>query len=473
MEKMKEEDKEAYIQSKSKSFDMDFHLRKKIKSYNLALEPYDRETLMKFIEENKYAISSNGVIYRTDKRGVIPEILSKWFEERKVMRKKAAECRKAGDMEGYFFNNQRQQVWKILLNSMYGVLGLPVFRFYDVDNAEAVTTTGVTIIKTTAKTINLYYKQVLNDGDKDYVIYTDTDSCFVDAIPIIKKRYPNINFENDNEMTTAIMGVTSEVQAYVNSFYDIMAAKIFNLTQKNFGLKTHTFDAKQEVISKTSLWLAKKRYAQWIIHKEGSLLHEPELEVKGIDVVRTSFPQAFRNFMDKFLRKILTNAPQSELDEMILEFKKKVPTLDVFDIAKNTSVKFVSKKGTNYNPESRRKFEIIDKSPAQVKASLAYNDLLTIWGLAQKHEPIYHGQKIKWVYLRQNPFNIEALAMKADGTDPKKIMDFINTYVDRNAMFEAELKSKLANDKGGGIYDVLNWEFPNSSMKVAEQFFDF
>lgn len=477
-----EEEMETYIQKRCVEFDMDFHIRRKLTSYSISTESKTQEEFDALLKINKYALSSNGVLYRTDKPGVIPQILSKWFQERKDMRKKAADCRKKGDMEGYFFNNQRQQVWKILLNSMYGVLGLPVFRFYDVDNAEAVTTTGVTIIKATAKAINSYYKQALNNSDnKDYVIYTDTDSCFVDAIPIIKKKFPDIDFNDDTAMTTAIMSVTDEVQTYVNNFYDTMAKRVFNLTEPRFQLErkkvlvdtTHTFEAKQEVISKTSLWLAKKRYAQWIIHKEGALLKEPELEVKGIDMVRTSFPIAFRSFMKTFLEKILTNCPQEQLDESILSFKKKIPSLNIIELAKNTSVKYVSHAGKNYNPDGRRMFDFVKGSPAQVKAALAYNDLLVKWNMIQKYEPIHHGQKIKWIYLRQNPQGLDCIALKADGTDAKKIIDYITTYVDRTAMFEKELKSKIANSKKEGIYDVLGWEFPNESMAIAAQFFSF
>lgn len=464
-----DDDKISFIERRMKMFDMDFHIRKKISSYSVNLEQKTYEEFDSHLKKNKYALSSNGVMYDVSKQGVIPAILAKWFEERKAMRKKAAECRKAGDMEGYFFNNQRQQVWKILLNSAYGCLGLPSWRWYDLDNAEAVTTTGVTIIKTTAKAINAYYNKELGNTDqKDYVIYTDTDSCFVDAIPIIKKRFPNIDFNNDDEMTKAIMSVTAEVQKYVNKFYDIMAARMFNLTEKRFGEGYHTFDAKQEVISKTSFWLAKKRYAQWIIHKEGSLLKEPELEVKGIDMVRTSFPLAFRAFMKTFLEKILTDCPQKEIDAMILTLKEKLPSLDVIELAKNTSVKFVSLKGKNYNPEERRPFQIVDGSPAQVKASLAYNDMLVKWGLSEKYEPIYNSQKVKWLYMRQNPFNVDALALKADGTDPKEIVEYITKYVDRNKMFEKELKSKLID-----FYNVFGWTFPNESMRIAEQFFSF
>lgn len=328
---------------------------------------------------------------------------------------------------------------------------------------EAVTTSGVDIIQTTAKAINIYYKQALEtDEDGDYVIYSDTDSCFVDAVPIIKKRFPNMDFNNDDEMTKAIMSVTTEVQTYVNSFYNLMAKRFFNLDK-------HTFDAKQEVISKSSFWLAKKRYAQWIIHKEGHLLETPELEVKGIDVVRTSFPASFRKFMDGFLRKLLTSTPKAELDEMILKFRENVKTLPVLEIAKNTSVKFVSQDGTkNYNPENRKPFRFEKGTPAQVKAALGYNDLLIKFGQEKLQEPIHHGQKIKWVYLQDNPYGLDALAMKGDGTDADEIVEFIDKNVDRKMMFEQELKSKLVD-----FYDVFRWGFPNPSVDTARGFFDF
>jgi hypothetical protein len=294
------------------------------------------------------------------------------------------------------------------------------------------------------------------------VIYSDTDSCFVDSIPIIKKRFPDIDLNNDDEMTKAIMSVTTEVQTYVNQFYNVMAKRFFNLNK-------HTFDAKQEVISKSSFWLAKKRYAQWIIHEEGALLKQPRLEVKGIDVVRTSFPASFRKFMDSFLRKLLTSVPKKELDEMILKFREDMKTLDVLEIAKNTSVKFVSQDGVhNYNPEDRRALQFVKGTPAQVKACLAYNDLLMKMGLEKENEPIHHGQKIKWVYLQDNQYGLDALALKGDGNDPDEILNIINQLVDRKKMFEQELKSKLID-----FYDVFKWTFPNPSMETASQFFDF
>lgn len=459
---------EEWIDLRTKMFDMKYHVTNQMLSYELGTAQYTAEEFSKLISNGNYSLSSNGVLYRQDKLGLVPTLLALWFQQRKEMRKKAAEFKKAGNLEQYEFFNQRQQVWKILLNSFYGVLGLPVFRFYDVDNAEAVTTTGVDIIQTTSKAINIYYKEALETEEEgDWVIYSDTDSCFVAAMPIIKKRFPTMDFNNDDEMTKAIMSVTTEVQDYVNKFYNIMAKRFFNLDK-------HTFDAKQEVISKSSFWLAKKRYAQWIIHKEGALLQHPELEVKGIDVVRTSFPASFRKFMDGFFRKLLTSTPKKELDDMILKFKEDMKKFEVVDIAKNTSIKFISKDGVkNYNPESRKCFHFEKGTPAQVKAGLAYNDLITKLGLDKTCESLKHGQKIKWVYLQENEYGVEALAFKGDDTDPDEILDFINKNVDRREMFERELKSKMANSKGEGIYDVLKWQFPNPSMATSANFFDF
>ena len=134
---------------KLENYSVESHVKGELTNYKVGQTDYTSEEFKELIEKCNYSLSSNGVLYQ-DKKGVIPILLDLWFKQRKDMRKKTPNS-KAGDMEQYNFYNQRQAVWKILLNSFYGVLGLPVFRFYDVDNAEAVTTTGVDIIKTTGK----------------------------------------------------------------------------------------------------------------------------------------------------------------------------------------------------------------------------------------------------------------------------------------------------------------------------------
>jgi hypothetical protein len=107
-------------------------------------------------------------------------------------------------------------------------------------------------------------------------------------------------------------------------------------------------------------------------------------------------------------------------------------------------------------------------SPAQVRAALAYNDLLKVWKLDRQFEKIAHSEKIKWVYLLPNDFYIEGLAMKGDDTDPDEILDFIATHIDRNKMYERELKSKL-----GDIYTAIGWRYPNRGSQLASETFNF
>ncbi len=119
------------------------------------------QNLKKMLEEENYAIASNGVIYSQNKVGIIPEILSEWFDKRVEFRKKAKEFADAGDESQYNFYNQRQKIQKVLLNSFYGVLGLKSFRLYDLDNAGAITAVGQVVIKSTADMLNKRYVQII------------------------------------------------------------------------------------------------------------------------------------------------------------------------------------------------------------------------------------------------------------------------------------------------------------------------
>ena len=127
----------------------------------------NREQFDTFITENNLAVSSNGILYRQDKRGIIPEVLEQWFNQRiefqKLMKKYVADYFLSGnqqDKEMADFYDRRQHIQKIFLNSLYGVLGLPIFRFFDLDNAVAVTATGQDVIKNSAEHVNDLFEQL-------------------------------------------------------------------------------------------------------------------------------------------------------------------------------------------------------------------------------------------------------------------------------------------------------------------------
>ena len=57
-----------------------------------------------------------------------------------------------------------------------------------------------------------------------------------------------------------------------------------------------------------------ERYGQWIINDGG--LEVEKLDVKGLDIVRSSFPPAFRDFMTKVLKAILAKVPKIRLTSL-------------------------------------------------------------------------------------------------------------------------------------------------------------
>ena len=410
------------------------------------------EELRNHLETNKYSIAANGVVYKTDEKGFIPSILEKWFKERVDYKNLKKKYEKEGDKAKAEYFDRLQLVTKILLNSFYGALGNAGFRFFDPDNAVAVTSTGQQLIKFTADIGNMFYKKELG-VEKDYCIYTDTDSTFFSSLPIIQKRYPDGNITDEQWMAEKTIEVANEVQAFINKSYDMYASKFHNVN-------THRFDIKQEFVAKAGIWIAKKRYAQWLINQEGHTISR--LDVKGMDVVRSSFPVAFRKFMSEVLKDILNDIDKTALDTKILNFKDNLKTLPILDIMAPTGVKEISK----YTTKHAKPFAMRPKgTPVHVKSALNYNDLLKHHSITNIRE-IMDGEKIKWCYIKTNPLNLDSCALKGYD-DPEPIWNFVEQYIDHDKIFKSAFQNKL-ND----FYQALNWGSVPENNNMAK-FFSF
>ena len=433
-------------------------------------QAYPLEDFKKMISNNTFAISSNGVLYRQDVMGVVPTILDLWFKERVEYRVLAKKYSDEGDKEKESFFNRRQLRQKIFLNSVYGTLGLPIFRFYDRDNAEAVTISGQTIIHAAERLVNdmyltKYQEKNIIPTEQDFVKYIDTDSLYVSAMPMARLK------GDVKDMTKFTIDLVKEVSAKINKLYSYMVPRIFNVAPEKNRIKIVP-----DVVAKKAMWIAKKRYVMLKVFdmekmkpvkdKKGN---EGKLEVKGIDTVRSSFPAAFRKIFSEILDLLLRGTAREILDEKIMAFEEEISKHSIFELAKTSSANFISRSGEeNYNPKSRKAFQFVKGTPVAVKSALAYNDLLKVWGLEKQVEAISSGSKIKWVYLMPNDFFIEQLAMKADDTDPDKILEFITNHIDRKKMFNSELHSKLEE-----IYNCIGWKYPNRGSQLSSNTFNF
>ncbi len=405
-----------------------------------------------YLENTGLSIASNGVMYRTDKQGLIPALLTKWFNERVEMRKLVKKFNEQGDKEKESYFDRRQYLQKILLNSLYGVLGLPVFRFYDLDNAEATTLTGQALIKFSKKITNHFYNKELGTND-DYVIYIDTDSIFASAVPLIEKRYPNEKL-TEVMMTQRIMEICSEVQDYLNKSYDYFAKKFLNIDK-------HVFDIKQEVVATTGLFITKKRYGLHIINDAGRKVNT--IHVKGLDTVRSNFAVAMKELLGKVLSDVLAKVPKEKIDERISIFKRNMSNLHYDVMANPIGVKGIGKYEVK---DEDSPFSTYKKgAPVHVKAAINYNSLLEHWYEGRKYEKIGNGNKIKWVYLKDNEFGFDTIAYKGY-EDPPQILELIKNKIDHSRMFEQAMSKKI-----GMFYDAMSWEAVVDKQQSIERFF--
>ena len=393
--------------------------------------------LQKFLDGKDIGIATNGVMYRTDKDGLLAALLRKWFDERVEYRKLSKKFHEDGDVEKSEYFDRRQYLQKVLLNSLYGVLGLPVFRFYDLDNAEAVTYTGQTLIKFTKKIGNAFYNKELNDKE-NHCIYIDTDSVFYSATPLVKKRFPDMDIRDEDKMSQSILEIASEVQEYLNQGYDYFASKFCNL-------KEHRFDIKQEVIAKSGLFVTKKRYGLKIINDNGKKVNK--MMVKGLDTVRSSFPIAMREMLSKVLEDILMDVPKEKLDKFIINFKNSMKLMDFNKIAIPTSVKGIKKYGVvDGNLFTSYKLG----TPVHVKSAIFYNDLLKHLKVSKRYSEIFDGEKIMWVYLKPNPIGLQTIAYKGY-EDPPEVLDFIRQFINPSKLYKQALHKKIMM-----FYQALN-----------------
>jgi DNA polymerase elongation subunit (family B) len=124
-------------------------------------------------EEKKNLIKSpwdhNGryqVYFRKDKVGVVPEVTRLLFDGRSNLKKQMKKAKKNGDKEMAGVYDMMQKVYKVLGNSLYGLMGSELFALYDVDNAASITAYGQRLIKYTIARLSEY---INNDIHSDPV----------------------------------------------------------------------------------------------------------------------------------------------------------------------------------------------------------------------------------------------------------------------------------------------------------------
>ena len=285
---------------------------------------------------------------------------------------------------------------------------------------------------------------ICDKDDENYCAYVDTDSNYFNAEPLLLKLYPNFEELPAEEKDGILEKVAMKYQDVINEDYDRLAKECFNVTE-------HRLEMKTECVIRSAYFRATRRYAQWITKQEG--IAKESLDIKGLEFMKANFPPILGSFFNDILQQVLKGEEKAKILDQIKVFKKQIldGTIPLTKLGNPSAVKKLEKYSGKNARAGEMFTEILKGAPAPVRATIRYNDLLRLWQLDKKYNLITQADKVKWIYLRDNPYKIEALAFQ-DFDVPEKVNDFLNAYADRQKVFDSILLNKLE-----GFFSDLQW----------------
>ena len=399
-----------------------------------------------YSEYSNYAVCANGAMYRKDVKGFLPEIMEKIYDERVIFKKKMLvakqqyEKKRTKDLEKEIARcNNIQMAKKIQLNSAYGAIGNNYFRYYKLENAEAITLSGQTSIRWIEQKINAYMNKILKTDGVDYVIASDTDSIYLHMGDFVERVYQGREKTTEDIVSFLDKVCKVELEKYIQSSYEELAEYVNAYDQKMF--------MKRETIADRGIWTAKKRYILNAWDVEGVRYSEPKLKIMGIEAVKSSTPAAVRNKIKEALKIIMTKT-EDDMIQFIADWKKEFRSLNPADISFPRSCNNLEKWKCSNGIYSKG-------TPIHVRGSLLYNYYVKKAKLDNKYNVINNGEKIKFCYLKKpNPINENIISFISEF--PSELG--LSKYIDYDLQFE---KSFIEPFKI--ILGVIGWSVEKTS----------
>ena len=300
---------------------------------------------------------------------------------------------------------------------------------------------------------------ICDADDENYCAYVDTDSNYFNAEPILLHLYPNFEEFTDEKKDDILERVALKYQDIITEHYDNLAKDCFNVPE-------HRLEMKTECVIRSAYFRATRRYAQWITKQEG--ISKETLDIKGLEFMKANFPPILGEFFNDILKQVLKGGEKANIIDQIKVFKKQIlgGEIPLAKLGNPTAVKKLEKYSGTKARAGEMFTEILKGAPAPVRAAIRYNDLLKLWQLDKKHNLITQADKVKWIYVKDNPYKIEALAF-FDYDIPEKIQDFLNRYADRQKVFDSILLNKLE-----GFFSDLQWSLDLNPYKNQFNFFE-
>ncbi|GGK52802.1 DNA-directed DNA polymerase [Haloarcula sebkhae] len=336
----------------------------------------------------------NGTHFRKEPDGVIREMVDELLSEREE--KKAQRNSFDPDNPEYERFDRQQAAVKVIMNSLYGVLGWDRFRLYDKEMGAAVTATGREVIDYTDEV-------VANEGYE--VVYGDTDSVMLQLGDIgpedvdddaavtdeMREKHPRMG-DDELELVAATIQKGFELEETINDSYDEFAMERLNASEHRFQIEFEKLYRRFFQAGK------KKRYAGNIVWKEGK--HVDDIDITGFEYQRSDIAPITKRVQKEVIDRIVRGEDAESIKQYVS---------DVIEDYQDGNVNYddvgipggIGKKLDNY-----------DTDTAQVRGAKYANLLLGT--------NFQSGSKPKRLYLDRVHSDFFQRIEKEEGLDPQR-----------------------------------------------------
>lgn len=323
----------------------------------------------------------NGVYFRLDKMGIIPQAVKYVLDERNKTRQAAIQARKDGNDDLYHTLWVEQGAWKTLQLSFYGVTGLPSFRLHDPRVSRGITWVGEHIIKWT---------WWFTEQDKYALpIYGDTDSVYV-KLPDDWDQEKCMSYFEDLSVR-----MNNSYDSFMNDKLDI---KFTPWTEEEeivmdwqIGARDHTMSMKFEKLYEYMIVEGvKKRYAGLKVWDEGVYKDPAVIDVTGYETVKSDTTPLFRKLQAQLFRILLSGGSSEEVQAWVDKNKAEFWSLPATDLA---VAKKLTKAPDKYKVRAQH-LKAMEYSQAHLGMTFSVGEQIYILKVAGKPEGYEHHEGV-------------------------------------------------------------------------------